>query len=124
MHIETSQISIYGGFLRRYKLDELPQFLNILLGDMSFVGPRPDIAGYYDELEGENRKVLNLKPGLCSWAAIKYFDEDKELKLHQNPLEFNDKVIFPDKVKMNLEYYYTQSFCEDLRILYGTIFRK
>lgn len=123
MHSETGRISYYGNFLRRYKLDELPQLLNILLGDMSFVGPRPDIPGYYDKLNGENRKILELKPGLFSWAAIKYFNEEEELRLHDNPLEYNDNVIFPDKVKMNLHYYHTQSFWEDLRIMSKTIFR-
>jgi len=123
MHWASGQISKYGNFLRRYKLDELPQLLNILLGDMSFVGPRPDIPGYYDKLKGENRKILELKPGLFSWAAIKYFNEEEELRWHDNPLEYNDNVIFPDKVKMNLHYYYTQSFKEDLRIMWKTIFR-
>lgn len=123
MHRASGGISNYGKFLRKYKLDELPQFLNIFFGDMSFVGPRPDIPGYYDKLQGEDRKILELKPGLCSWAAIKYFNEDKILRLQQDPLEFNDRVIFPDKVRMNLNYYYTQSFSEDLRILWRTIFR-
>ena len=123
MHLDTGAISRYGNFLRKSKLDELPQLLNILLGQMSFVGPRPDIPGYYDRLKGEDRKILELKPGLCSWAAIKYFNEDEELKLHTNPLEYNDEIIFPDKVRMNLEYYYNQSFSEDIKILWKTIFR-
>lgn len=75
---------------------------------MSFVGPRHDIPGYCDRLIGEERKILNLRPGLCSWAAIKYFDEERILSQQQNPLEYNDKVIFPDKVRLNLEYYYHQ----------------
>ena len=123
MHKDSGQISSYGHFLRRFKLDELPQFLNILMGDMSFVGPRPDIPGYYDRLQGEDRKILQLKPGLCSWAAIKYFNEEEELRRHPNPLDYNDTVIFPDKVKMNLEYFYNQSLSEDIRILWGTVFR-
>lgn len=123
MHSVSGHISEYGKFLRRYKLDELPQLLNIFQGEMSFVGPRPDIPGYYDELQGEPRKILQLKPGLCSWAAIKYFNEDEILKLQKDALEYNDKVIFPDKVRMNLKYYYTQSFSEDIRILWKTIFR-
>lgn len=122
MHSVSGRISEYGKFMRRYKLDELPQFLNIFLGDMSFVGPRPDIPGYYDTLQGEDRKILELKPGLCSWAALKYYNEDEILRLQQNPLEYNDKVIFPDKVRMNLKYYYTRSFSEDLRIMWRTIF--
>lgn len=123
MHKDSGRISPYGRFLRKYKLDELPQLLNILIGDMSFVGPRPDIPGYYDKLIGEDRKILELKPGLCSRAAIKYFNEDEELRLHENPLEYNNNVIFPDKVKMNLNYYYKQSFWEDLCIMWKTIFK-
>lgn len=123
MHKNSERISSYGKFLRRFKLDELPQFLNILLGDMSFVGPRPDVPGYYDRLQGEDRKILELKPGLCSRAAIKYFNEDEVLKLQPHPLEYNDEIIFPDKVRMNLEYYYNQSFSEDIKILWRTIFR-
>ncbi|HLW30708.1 MAG TPA: sugar transferase [Aequorivita sp.] len=114
-------ISTYGRFLRRSKLDELPQLLNIFLGQMSFVGPRPDIPGYYDQLRGADRKVLQLKPGLCSRAAIKYFNEEHQLSQHPDPLKYNDEVIFPDKVKMNLDYYHHQSFREDLKILWETV---
>jgi len=123
MHKDTGGITSFGKFLRAFKLDELPQFLNILRGDMSFVGYRPDIPGYYDKLEGENRKILELKPGLCSRAAIKYFDEEVELQKQENPLQYNDEVIFPDKVKMNLEYYYNHSIAEDIKILWKTIFK-
>lgn len=101
-------------------MDELPQLFNILVGDMSFVGPRPDVEGYYDRLQGENRKVLELKPGLCSWSSLKYIDEEALLQKQENPLEYNDEVIFPDKVKMNLGYYYNQSFWEDIKILWAT----
>lgn len=120
MHINTGRISSYGKFLRRSKLDELPQLLNILLGQMSFVGPRPDVLGYYDQLQGEARKILELKPGLCSWTALKYIDEDALLQRQKNPLKYNDEVIFPDKIKMNLAYYYNRSFLEDLKILWAT----
>lgn len=123
MHKDSNQVSAYGNFIRRFKLDELPQLINILLGQMSFVGPRPDVPGYYDKLEGENRKILQLKPGLCSWTALKYIDEEELLKSKINPLKYNDEVIFPDKVKMNLEYYYNRSFREDLKILWATAFR-
>ena len=115
---KTGQISKFGMFLRKSKLDELPQLLNILLGQMSFVGPRPDIPGYYDKLEGENRKILELKPGLISKAAIKYYNEEALLKEQTDPLKYNDEVIFPDKVRMNLDYYYNRSFAEDLRIMW------
>jgi lipopolysaccharide/colanic/teichoic acid biosynthesis glycosyltransferase len=118
----TKEISGFGKFLRKSKLDELPQLFNILKGDMSFVGPRPDVAGYYDLLEGENRKVLELKPGLTSEASIKYRYEEKILKSIDNPLSYNDSVLFPDKVKMNLEYYYNHSIWVDIRIIFKTIF--
>lgn len=117
-----NRISKFGQFLRKSKIDELPQLFNILFGDMSVVGPRPDIPGYYDLLEGENRKILELKPGLTSEASIKYKDEETLLEVQNNPLEYNDKVIFPDKVKMNLEYYYKKSFWLDLKIIFKTIF--
>ncbi len=123
MHIHTGKISRYGKFLRRSKMDELPQLFNILLGQMSFVGPRPDILGYYDQLKGEDRKILELKPGLCSWTALKYINEDALLQQKSDPLQYNDEVIFPDKVKMNLEYYYNRSFWEDLKILWATAMR-
>lgn len=123
MHKETGEISKYGKFLRRSKLDELPQLINILLGEMSFVGPRPDISGYYDKLEGESRKILELKPGLCSWSALKYMDEDALLQKQEFPLKYNDEVIFPDKVKMNLKYYYSRSMWQDIKILWATALR-
>lgn len=120
MHKSTDCISGYGRFLRKYKLDELPQLVNILLGQMSFVGPRPDVPGYYDRLEGEDRKILKLKPGLCSRAALRYYNEEHLLSQQQNPLQYNDKVIFPDKVRMNLNYFQKISLREDLSILLAT----
>ena len=115
-------ISKLGAFLRNSKLDELPQLWNIVIGNMSFVGPRPDIAGYYDVLEGENRKILELKPGLTSLASIKYSKEELLLEQQENPLNYNDTVIFPDKVKMNLQYYYSNSVFIDVKIIWKTIF--
>ena len=119
----ASEISNFGKFLRKTKIDELPQLWNVLIGNMSIVGPRPDIAGYYDKLEGENRKILELKPGLTSLASIKYANEDEILSKQENPQQYNDEVIFPDKVKMNLEYYHKQSILLDLQIIFKTIFR-
>ncbi len=121
-HSEKHTVSKFGKFLRTSKLDELPQLFNVLLGSMSFVGPRPDIPGYYDQLTGEDRLVLNLKPGITSAASIKYKNEDALLEQQDNPDLFNDEVLFPDKVKMNLDYYYKQSFWLDLKVLYDTIF--
>jgi lipopolysaccharide/colanic/teichoic acid biosynthesis glycosyltransferase len=120
---KTRKISKVGRFFRKSKIDEWPQLINILIGDMSIVGPRPDIEGYYDLLEGEERKILELKPGLTSLASIKYANEESLLAQQENPLEYNDKVIFPDKVKMNLEYYYTRSLFGDIKIIWKTIFR-
>lgn len=112
-----------GIILRKYKLDELPQLFNIVKCEMSFVGPRPDIEGYYDKLEGEDRKVLFLKPGITSDASIKYSNEEELLKKQEDALYYNDKVLFPDKVKMNLEYLENMSFSNDLTILTKTIFK-
>ena len=117
LHFQTRNISTFGEFLRNYKLDELPQLVNILLGKMSFVGPRPDVAGYYDRLEGDARKLLELKPGLCSIAALKYYNEETLLAQQQNPMNYNDNVIFPDKIAMNLKYYHSRSMREDLLVL-------
>lgn len=122
MHHETGNVSKVGYFFRRYKLDELPQFLNVLKGEMSIVGPRPDIEGYYDKLEGEDRKVLELKPGITSEASIKYYNEEEILEQQKNALHYNDTVIFPDKVKMNLDYYYNQNLLFDIKIIIKTIF--
>jgi lipopolysaccharide/colanic/teichoic acid biosynthesis glycosyltransferase len=88
---------------------------------MSLVGPRPDVAGYYDVLEGESRKVLELKPGITSEASIKYQNEEELLLQQEDPLQYNDTVIFPDKVRMNLEYYYHRSFLGDLGIMVRTV---
>ncbi len=120
IHPSTRKISFLGLFLRKSKIDELPQLWNILKGEMSFVGPRPDVAGYYNLLQGEARKILELKPGITSEASIKYKNEEVLLEQQNNPLEYNDTVIFPDKVQMNLDYYYNQSFWRDIKIIYKT----
>ncbi len=120
---KKNPVSKFGDFLRNSKLDEVPQLWNVLLGNMSFVGLRPDIAGYYDLLEGENRKILKLKHGLTSLASIKHAKEDDLLRLQLNPLTYNDEIIFPDKVRMNLDYYYNHNFLGDLKIQFNTFFR-
>jgi lipopolysaccharide/colanic/teichoic acid biosynthesis glycosyltransferase len=120
---QEKPISKFGDFLRNSKLDELPQLWNVLIGNMSFVGPRPDIEGYYDLLLGENRKILELKPGLTSLASIKYVNEEYLLEKQENSLWYNDNIIFPDKVKMNLNYYYSNSIYGDLKIIWKTIIR-
>ncbi|WP_264522028.1 sugar transferase [Flavobacterium sp. N1994] len=123
MHPKTGNISKIGFFFRKYKLDELPQFLNVLIGEMSIVGPRPDIEGYYDKLEGEERKVLELKPGITSEASIKYYNEEQILEQQKDALYYNDTVIFPDKVKMNLDYYHNQNIFLDIKIIIKTILK-
>jgi len=120
---KTNHISRIGLFLRQTKIDELPQLWNVLKGEMSFVGPRPDISGYYDVLGGESRKILDLKPGITSEASIKYQNEEALLAQQENPLDFNDTVIFPDKARMNLDYYYNRSFFGDIGIIVKTLFR-
>jgi len=120
---KTQSISRFGRFLRKSKIDELPQLYNVLIGEMSFVGPRPDIPGYYDNLTGDARKILELKPGLTSEASLKYYDEDSLLAQQEDPLRYNDTILFPDKVRMNLQYYYNRSFLGDLKIICKTIFR-
>ena len=117
---KNSTKSKIGCWMRKTKLDELPQLFNVLKGDMSLVGPRPDISGYYDKLKGEDRLVLQLKPGLTSEAGIKFRNEEELLNKQENALKYNDEFLFPEKVKMNLEYYHQLSFKKDARILLKT----
>lgn len=119
--MHNGSVTKIGKVLRNLKLDELPQIINILKGDMSIVGPRPDVAGYYDKLAGTDRELLKLKPGITSLAAIKYRNEDSILNSSSDPKKLNDEIIFPDKVKMNLEYMEKQSFRDDLKIIFLTI---
>jgi lipopolysaccharide/colanic/teichoic acid biosynthesis glycosyltransferase len=116
----AGKVTGVGKFLRKTKIDELPQLINILKGDMAFVGPRPDIAGYYDILQGDDRRVLALKPGLTSLAAIKYRNEEQLLAQQEDPQHYNDTVIFPDKVRMNLAYLNKKSFWYDMKIIWLT----
>jgi lipopolysaccharide/colanic/teichoic acid biosynthesis glycosyltransferase len=118
-----NRITPFGIFLRRYKIDEFPALWNVLKGEMSLVGPRPDVPGYADVLEGENRLILKLKPGITSPATLKYSHEEEILANVNNPQEYNDAVIYPDKVKMNLDYFYTRTFIGDIKIITNTIFR-
>ncbi|KFF18028.1 sugar transferase [Chryseobacterium sp. JM1] len=120
IHKNKEICSRTGLAMRKFKLDELPQIFNILKGDMSFVGPRPDIEGYYDRLEGADRQVLELKPGLTCEASIEYRNEETLLKEQVNPLQYNNEVLFPQKVKMNLAYLEKKSFKNDMKILWKT----
>lgn len=119
-----SRITPLGAKLRRYKLDELPELWNVLIGDMSFVGPRPDVPGYADKLEGDDRRVLQLRPGITGPASLKYRDEEVLLAGQANPQEFNDKVIYPDKVRINLYYLDHYSFLADIKMISATVLGK
>lgn len=118
-----SRITPLGQVLRKYKLDELPELWNVLIGDMSFVGPRPDVPGYADILVGTDRDVLKLRPGITGPASLKYANEEEILAKVKNPKEYNDRVIFPDKVKINLDYYKKHSLLGDIKLIFATIFR-
>lgn len=117
-----SRITPLGAFLRRYKLDELPELWNVLTGDMSFVGPRPDVPGYADLLSGHERRVLTLRPGITGPATLRYRHEEELLASVSDPIYYNDNIIFPDKVRINLNYLNEHTFIGDLRIILATIF--
>lgn len=118
------RITPLGRFLRRFKLDELPELWNVFTGRMSFVGPRPDVPGYADKLSGESRKILKLKPGITGPATLKYANEEALLSSADDPVRFNNEVIFPDKVMINLAYYNNHTIFRDIKIILSSIFRK
>ena len=115
------RITPLGAKLRHYKLDELPELWNVLIGDMSFVGPRPDVPGYADQLKGKDREVLKLRPGITGPASLKYRDEEDVLEKQSDPQKYNDEVIFPDKVRINLYYLHHYSFLKDIEMIFCTI---
>lgn len=121
---EESRITPLGEKLRRYKLDELPELWNVLKGDMSFVGPRPDVPGYADKLKGEDRNILKLKPGITGPASLKYRNEEELLSNVSAPIAYNNDVIYPDKIKLNLYYYYHYSFVKDIQMIFCTVVGK
>jgi len=116
-----SSISRSGRFFRKYKLDELPQLFNVLAGSMSLVGPRPDVPGYADRLQGEDRVILLLRPGITGPASIKYKDEESILGAVDDPDAYNDRIIWPDKVNINREYFSNYSLLRDVRYIVHTI---
>lgn len=118
------RITPLGAILRKYKLDELPELWNVLIGDMSFVGPRPDVPGYADKLEGESRRILLLKPGITGPASLKYRNEEELLAEQDDPKKYNDEVLFPDKVRINIQYLDNWSFCNDIKIIIYTVLGK
>lgn len=133
-----SRITPFGATLRHYKIDELPGLWDVMIGNMSFVGPRPDVPGYADKLIGEDRVVLKLRPGITGPATLKYRLEDemileyvvKKQKNGDNRTpqeiaeEYNDKIIYPDKVRINKYYYKHYSFIKDIQIIFCTVFGK
>lgn len=119
-----SRITLLGAKLRKYKLDELPELWNVLVGDMSFVGPRPDVPGYADKLMSDDRRMLLLKPGITGPASLKYRNEEELLAGQADPQKYNDEVLFPDKVRINIEYLDNWSFWYDIKIIVYTVFGK
>ncbi len=119
-----NRITPLGRVLRKFKLDELPELWNVFIGQMSFVGPRPDVPGYADELTGNDRRILELRPGITGPASLKYRNEEELLASVENPLEYNDKVIFPDKVRINLYYIDHYSFIKDIQMIICTVLGK
>lgn len=130
-----SRITPFGATLRHYKLDELPGLWDVLIGNMSFVGPRPDVPGYADKLEGDDRDVLKLRPGITGPATLKYRLEDEMISeyvakrkaegdtrpMQEIATEYNDKVIWPDKVRLNSYYYRNYNFVKDIEMIFATV---
>lgn len=130
-----SRITPFGAKLRHYKLDELPGLWDVLIGNMSFVGPRPDVPGYADKLQGDDRDVLKLRPGITGPATLKYRLEDEMISeyvakrqkegdtrsMQEIAVEYNDYVIYPDKVRMNCYYYRHYSFLKDIEMIIATV---
>lgn len=133
-----SRITPLGAKLRHYKLDELPGLWDVFIGNMSFVGPRPDVPGYADKLEGDDRDVLKLRPGITGPATLKYRLEDEMISdyvtkrqaegdtrdMQEIAVEYNDTVIYPDKVRLNCYYYRHYSFIKDIQMIFCTVLGK
>lgn len=116
-----TRVTPLGVYLRKWKLDELPQFWNVLVGDMSLIGPRPDVPGYADKLQGNEARLLYLRPGITGPATLIYKNEAEIMAQVSDPLEYKNKVIFPDKVRINLEYLETCSLSKDLYYIWQTV---
>jgi Sugar transferases involved in lipopolysaccharide synthesis len=116
------RVTRLGRFLRKYKIDTLPELFNVLIGQMSFVGPRPDVEGYADKLQGEYRRILELKPGITGAATLKYRNEEMLLAQQADPIRYNDEVMYPDKARINLDYLMHWSLWKDIIILFKTFF--
>jgi lipopolysaccharide/colanic/teichoic acid biosynthesis glycosyltransferase len=118
-----NRITPLGAGLRKYKLDELPELWNVFIGDMSFVGPRPDMPEYLNRLTGEDKLILEIRPGITGPASLKYANEEELLAAVDDPIKYNDEVIWPDKVRINLEYYKNNSLIGDIRIILQTFLK-
>ena len=116
-----SRITKSGAFLRKTKIDELPQLFNVLFGAMSFVGPRPDVPGFADELQGEERLMLTIRPGITGPASLKYKDEEEILAKQEHPEAYNREIIWPDKVRINLDYIKHWSLKKDIMYIVKTV---
>ncbi len=115
------RITGIGKFFRRSKIDELPQLLNVLRGEMSFVGPRPDVPGFADQLTGRDRIILAVRPGITGPATLKFRNEEALLAQQADPEAYNYNVIFPEKVRLNRQYVEQYSFVQDLYYIWRTI---
>lgn len=120
---KDSRITNSGYFLRKYKIDELPQLFNVLVGEMSLVGPRPEVRKYVEMYNPEQKKVLSAKPGITDYASIEYANENAILSTSQNPEQLYIKEVMPAKLKLNLKYIEEQSFLTDLKIIFSTLRR-
>ena len=118
---KDKRITTFGRFLRKTKLDELPQLWNVLIGKMNFVGPRPDVPGYADQLQGEDRIILCVRPGITGPASLAFKDEEELLAKQENPQQYNDEVIWPEKVRINKEYIKNYSLITDIKIIWKTL---
>ena len=119
---DDPRVTRMGHWLRHSKMDCLTELVNVFIGQMSFVGPRPDVPGYADKLEGDDRRILQLRPGITGPASIKYRNEEELLAQQADPKTYNDTVIWPDKVRINLEYLENWSFFGDIKLIFKTIF--
>jgi lipopolysaccharide/colanic/teichoic acid biosynthesis glycosyltransferase len=115
------RITQFGAFLRRFKLDELPQLFNVLRGEMSFVGPRPDVPGYVDQLKGTERAVLALRPGITGLATLVFANEEEILAAVEDPEKYNNDVIFPEKTRINLLYMRDMTLMGDIKLIFRTV---
>lgn len=117
------RITRLGRFFRWTKIDELPQLINVLKGEMSFVGPRPDVPGFADLLQGEEQRILSIRPGITGPATLRYRNEEEILAAQDDPERYNSEVIWPDKVRINLEYICQWSFSKDIGYIIKTVFK-